>query len=188
MKPPETSFFRTEANLFRACAAFVLLSILMTTTAAVAAEENAPATNTPLALHPENPRYFLFRDQPAILVTSGEHYGALLNGEFDFETYFATLAADGFNLTRIFSGAYCEQIGAFKIERNTLAPAEGQLVAPWLRSDTPGYANGGKVRSFTVEPRLLRTFGGADEKVLPVTASPSSSCFSVPSTAMICGR
>jgi hypothetical protein len=143
MKPPETSVFRKEANLFRACAAFVLLSILMTTTAAVAAEENAPATNTPLALHPENPRYFLFRDQPAILVTSGEHYGALLNGEFDFETYFATLAADGFNLTRIFSGAYCEQIGAFKIERNTLAPAEGQLVAPWLRSDTPGYANGG---------------------------------------------
>ena len=61
----------------------------------------------PLALHPGNPRYFLLRNQPAILLTSGEHYGALLNADFDFETYFETLAADGFNLTRTFSGVYC---------------------------------------------------------------------------------
>lgn len=97
----------------------------------------------PLSLHPENPRYFQWRDKPAILVTSGEHYGALLNADFDFEPYFATLAKEGFNLTRLFSGAYCEQVGAFKITRNTLAPTEGKFVAPWARSETPGYANGG---------------------------------------------
>src|SRR5947208_3574989 len=33
----------------------------------------------PLALHPDNPHYFLFRGKPAVLVTSGEHYGAVLN-------------------------------------------------------------------------------------------------------------
>jgi len=104
---------------------------------------NLPGAFSPLALHPDNPRYFLFREKPAILVTSGEHYGALLNADFDFETYFATLAADGFNLTRVFSGVYCEPEGAFKIARNTLAPGPGKLVAPFARSDTPGYGNGG---------------------------------------------
>ncbi|HLV01937.1 MAG TPA: cellulase family glycosylhydrolase, partial [Acidobacteriota bacterium] len=43
----------------------------------------------------------------------------------------------------IFSGAYAEPQGAFRIERNTLAPAPGRLIAPWARSDTPGYAGGG---------------------------------------------
>ena len=108
---------------------------------------SAPASpagaSSPLALHPDNPRYFLFREKPAVLVTSGEHYGALLNGDFDFEPYFATLAADRLNLTRVFSGVYCEPDGAFRITRNTLAPGPGKLVAPFARGDTPGYANGG---------------------------------------------
>ena len=37
----------------------------------------------PLQLHPENPRYFLFRGKPTFLITSGEHYGAVLNLDFD---------------------------------------------------------------------------------------------------------
>ena len=55
----------------------------------------------------------------------------------------ATLAADGLNLTRTFPGEYVEPAGAFKIERNTLAPAAGKLICPWARSKTPGYKNGG---------------------------------------------
>src|SRR5262249_18410853 len=47
------------------------------------------------------------------------------------------------NLTRTFPGAYVEPVGAFKIERNTLAPARGRLLCPWARSETPGYVNGG---------------------------------------------
>src|SRR6266481_8876523 len=97
----------------------------------------------PLALHPKNPHYFLFRGKPAILVTSGEHYGAVLNLDFDYRKYLATLAGDGLNLTRTFTGAYVEPVGAFKIARNTLAPSTGRLICPWARSDTPGYPNGG---------------------------------------------
>jgi hypothetical protein len=97
----------------------------------------------PLALHPDNPHYFLFRGKPAVLVTSGEHYGALLNLDFDYRKYLARLEADGMNLTRTFPGAYVEPVGSFKIERNTLAPAANRLICPWARSDTPGYANGG---------------------------------------------
>src|SRR5690606_31196462 len=101
------------------------------------------AESVPLSLHPDNPHYFLFRGKPAVLITSGEHYGALLNLDFDYRTYLATLHSDGLNATRIFSGAYAEPQGAFRIERNTLAPAPGRLIAPWARSDTPGYAGGG---------------------------------------------
>jgi hypothetical protein len=101
------------------------------------------AAAQPLALHPENPHYFVFRGKPALLVTSGEHYGAVLNLDFDYHKYLTTLAADGLILTRTFPGAYVEPVGAFKIERNTLAPAPGRLICPWARSNTPGYANGG---------------------------------------------
>jgi hypothetical protein len=32
----------------------------------------------PIALHPDNGHYFRFRGKPAVLVTSAEHYGAVL--------------------------------------------------------------------------------------------------------------
>ncbi|WCJ57934.1 hypothetical protein NXS98_09345 [Fontisphaera persica] len=97
----------------------------------------------PLSLHPENPHYFLFRGQPTVLITSAEHYGAVLNRDFNYVKYLHTLAQDGLNNTRTFSGAYVEPQGAFNIERNTLAPAPGRFICPWARSDVPGYANGG---------------------------------------------
>jgi len=104
----------------------------------------APAApHDPIALHPENPHYFLWRAEPTILITSGEHYGAVLNRAFDTTRYLATLASYEFNLTRTFSGAYCEPQGAFNIEKNTLAPGRGDLICPWARSKMPGYANGG---------------------------------------------
>jgi len=97
-----------------------------------------------LKLHPDNPHYFLFRGQPTILITSGEHYGAVLNLDFDYVKYLDTLAKDQLNLTRMFTGgAYVEPAGAFNIARNTLAPARERFLAPWARSDTPGYAGGG---------------------------------------------
>src|SRR5262249_38631102 len=97
-----------------------------------------------LELHPENPHYFLFRGKPTILVTSGEHYGAVLNADFDYVQYLDTLQASGLNLTRTFTGGtYVEPPGAFKIKDNTLAPASGRYLAPWARSDQPGYAGGG---------------------------------------------
>ncbi len=79
------------------------------------------AEHVPLALHPENGHYFLFRGKPTVLIASGEHYGAVLNLDFDYRKYLDTLAADGLNNMRIFSGAYVEPQGAFNIARNTLA-------------------------------------------------------------------
>jgi hypothetical protein len=97
----------------------------------------------PIALHPENPHYLLFRGKPTVLVTSGEHYGAVLNLDFDYRRYLDELQAKGLNLTRTFSGTYREVAESFKIEENTLAPAAGRFIAPWARSDQPGAGDGG---------------------------------------------
>ncbi len=115
------------------------------------------AAISPIALHPENPHYFLWRDKPTILITSAEHYGAVLNRAFDYVKYLDTLETNGFNMTRTFSGAYCEPPGAFNIEKNTLAPAKGDLLCPWARSDTPGYTNGGNKFDLTKwDPEYFR--------------------------------
>lgn len=100
-------------------------------------------TERPITLHPANPRYFLFRDRPTLLITSGEHYGAVLNLDFDYIPYLNELQARGLNLTRTFSGAYREIPGSFHIQKNTLAPKPDRYLAPWPRSKTPGAADGG---------------------------------------------
>lgn len=91
----------------------------------------------PLRLHPMNQRYFEYRGKPVLLVTSAEHYGAVLNREFDYRKYLAALAADGMNYTRIFTGSYVEVPGSFGIDNNTLAPATGQFITPWQRTGEP---------------------------------------------------
>jgi hypothetical protein len=97
----------------------------------------------PIKLHPKNPHYFMIDKEPAILITSGEHYGAVLNLDFDYLPYLDELKSTGMNLTRTFSGAYCEKSGEFDIEKNTLAPFPNQFICPWARSSKPGYINGG---------------------------------------------
>ena len=95
-----------------------------------------------LRVHSANPRYLEWKGRPVALVGSGEHYGALVNLDFDFVRYFATLKNDGLNVTRVFSGAaYVEPQGAFDIERNTLAPAPGRYLPPWGKTDREGLWN-----------------------------------------------
>ena len=71
----------------------VLLSFLALCAVAV-------AKAGPIRLHPKNPHYFEFQAKPTVLITSTEHYGAVLNPDFDFITYLDTLKAAGLNLTR----------------------------------------------------------------------------------------
>lgn len=87
----------------------------------------------PIRLHPHNSHYFLFRNKPTFLITSGEHYGAILNQDFDYQSYLKELEANGLNLTRVFSGAYREVPGSFGIKANTLAPKESRYLCPWTR-------------------------------------------------------
>src|SRR6266545_1863122 len=111
--------------------------------ATLIAAAGGSSAGEPLRLHPENPHYFLFRGKPAVLVTSGEHYGAVLNLDFDYAAYLDQLRDDGLNHTRTWLGTYRELPGTFGITDNTLAPFEKRYACPWARSSTPGYFHGG---------------------------------------------
>src|SRR6266849_10915162 len=79
------------------------------------------AAAEPLHPHPTNPRLAVFRGRPTLLVGSTEHYGAVLNPDFDYRRYLDTVAAACLNLIRLFTGAYVEKQGDFGIRLNTLA-------------------------------------------------------------------
>ena len=100
------------------------------------------AFGQPFRLHPANPHYFEYRGKPTFLITSGEHYGAVLNLDFNYVRYLETLKKDGLNHTRTFVGNYREVPGSFNIERNTLAPAAARFSSPWPRSGEPGGVDG----------------------------------------------
>ena len=105
--------------------------------------QSSPARE-PIKLDPDNPHYFLFRGQPTILISAAEHYGAVVNLDFDYLSYLDELQAHGFNLTQIFSGILVESEKSTRLGyNNNLAPRPGRLLVPWARSSSPGYANGG---------------------------------------------
>ena len=88
----------------------------------------------PISLHPANPHYFSYNGNPTVLITSGEHYGAVMNPDFDYKIYLKTLKKDGLNLTRTMTGAYFEPAGAFNITKNTLGPEKEKFLCPWKRA------------------------------------------------------
>ncbi len=86
----------------------------------------------PIRLHPENQHYFLYKGKPLALISSAEHYGGVLNLDFDYQRYFETLSEDGMNYTRIFTGTYFEIEGeSFGIQNNTLAPKKDKIITPF---------------------------------------------------------
>ncbi|MGO8735658.1 MAG: hypothetical protein ACLQVM_23000 [Terriglobia bacterium] len=65
-------------------------------------EKQPPGHAAPFALHPENPKYFLFRGKPLVLVAASEHYGSVINRRFDFARYLADAADKKQTVTRTF--------------------------------------------------------------------------------------
>jgi len=99
------------------------------------------ASGGPIAISERNPHYFAYRGKEILLITSAEHYGALINKAFDYGRYFKALHEYGLNYTRIYPGTLVEEQGMF-MEGNVLAPGLA-LTTPWARSDVPGYVGGG---------------------------------------------
>jgi hypothetical protein len=105
------------------------------------------ASNT-VKLCQNNPHYLEYKGDPLILISSAEHYGAVLNLDFDYRLYLETLGKEGFNYTRIFTGTYIEPVeNIFGIRKNTLSPLPGKFIAPWFSEEgkydlerfNPGY-------------------------------------------------
>jgi hypothetical protein len=96
------------------------------------------------AVHPKNHRCFVFRDQPFRILSSAEHYGAVLNGDFDFDAYLREMHRTGQNHTRVFT-FYRELESSISPpgRMNTLAPRPEASVLPWSRAaDAASAADG----------------------------------------------
>lgn len=98
----------------------------------------------PVGVCPANPHYYCWNGQPALLITSAEHYGAVVNAEFDYVAYLDALHAAGLNYTRIYPGYLFEPVGKY-MTGNTLGPRPRSLLLPWARSSRPGYMLGGNL-------------------------------------------
>jgi hypothetical protein len=99
------------------------------------------SSSGPIRIHPGNPHYYLYNGQPTVLITSAEHYGAVVNGDFDYVAYLDALARYGLNYTRIYPGYLYEPKDKF-IRDNVLAPRPEALILPWARSTEPGFILG----------------------------------------------
>ena len=77
-------FLSLEDWMSRLGVATVTLAVLL---AASGTDAQTRGVREAISLHPENPHYFLWRGRPTILITSAEHYGAVLNLDFDFRRY-----------------------------------------------------------------------------------------------------
>ena len=94
-----------------------------------------------IRIHPENPKYFLFRGKPLVLITASEHYGSVMNRPFDFEKYLDDAAKHKMTLTRTFL-LFRELQGA----RNPSSPCKPEspdYIAPFPRTG-PGKALDGE--------------------------------------------
>jgi hypothetical protein len=135
----------------------------------------AQSQDRPIRLFPGNPHYFDWQGRATVLVASGEHYGAVINPDFDYRKYLAEVQAAGLNHTRVFLGDYVEGADSFGIVENPLAPAGGRFLAPWARSTVPGFARGGN--KFDLDrwdpayfERLHAFFAEADRRGIVVEA------------------
>lgn len=111
--------------------------------AQTSAKEEALAkdSSTPISIHPENPKYFIFRGKPLVLIAASEHYGAVVNRAFNFERYLTQAAGDKQTMTRAF--LLYRELPSARNPSATLSPLSPVFLAPWPRVG-PGKALDGE--------------------------------------------
>src|SRR4030095_9450460 len=111
------------------------------------------------------------------LITAGEHYGAVMNLDFDYPRYLDELKSNRFNLTRVFSGVYREVAGSFNITGNPLAPARSML-----RTSPSGWFASAE-RRFNVTPKTSPSGDPAHQRNPGIIAGKGH--FDAPSKAIL---
>src|SRR6184192_2279916 len=91
----------------------------------------AEPSDTPIRIHPDNPKYFLFRGKPAFLLTASEHYGSVLNRPFDFRKYLDDLVDKHMTLTRTF--LLYRELPSAKNPASPCKPRPEDYICPWPR-------------------------------------------------------
>src|SRR4051794_35104432 len=122
-----TSGHPSRKNLFLIASAFVLA------TGVFAAD--------PISIHPENPRYFLLRGKPLILLTATEHFGSVINRPFDFEKYLDDAVRHKMTMTRTF--LLFRELQGVRNPSSPCKPESPDYIAPFPRTG-PGKAMDGE--------------------------------------------
>jgi Cellulase (glycosyl hydrolase family 5) len=107
----------------------------------VTAPDSVASPDQPITIHPENPRYFLFRGKPLVLIAATEHYGSIVNRNFDFVRYLEDAAERKQTVTRTFL-----LFRELQSARNPCSPLKAEspdFIAPWPRTG-PGKALDGE--------------------------------------------
>ena len=91
----------------------------------------------PIRKHPDNPHYFAYKGKPLVLITTDQHYGAVINLDFDYIPFLDRLHEYGMNLTRIYPGGYVEMKDQYA-KGNPLGPSPGRYLLPWKQSAVEG--------------------------------------------------
>jgi len=95
----------------------------------------------PIGIHPDNPKYFLFRGKPLVLLTATEHYGSVLNRAFDCPKYLDDVVDKRMTLTRTF--LLFRELASAQNPASTCKPNSPDYIAPWPRTG-PGKAQDGE--------------------------------------------
>ena len=116
----------------------VLVLMLVFASPLVLPSHNCSASDAVFSVHPKNHRCFLYQGKPMKILTSAEHYGAVMNGEFDYDVYLKEMQRTGQNATRVFT--FYRELWGHNV-RNTLATSKETpetTVMPWKRASGRG--------------------------------------------------
>ncbi|MBI3465474.1 MAG: hypothetical protein HY000_20825 [Planctomycetes bacterium] len=133
---------RAERIRRASCASLMCFTVSLASLGRAVADGMPASDKSPaVSLHPDNPRYLLFRGRPVVLVTGTEHYGAVFNRPFDYRAYLDDMAERKLNLTRTF--VLFRELQASRNPYSTCKPESPDYIAPWPRSG-PGLASDGE--------------------------------------------
>ncbi len=150
MKPrPETDRTWTHGRTFflrlgsATSSLVIVVGLCLALTGVIGCEGSASAADAgksdsgPVRKHPDNPHYFSYKGKPLVLITTDQHYGAVINLDFDYIPFLDRLHEYGLNLTRIYPGAYVEMKDQYA-KGNPLGPAPNRYILPWRKSAVSG--------------------------------------------------
>ena len=111
----------------------VFMLMVVFVSSLVLPSHNCIASDLVFSVHPKNHRCFLYRGKPIKIVTAAEHYGAVMNTNFDYNVYLKEMRRTGQNQTRVFT--FYRELWGHNV-RNTLAVSTErpqETIMPWQR-------------------------------------------------------
>ena len=123
-----------DANVVGLC---IALAGLIGCRGPVSVADARKSESGPVRKHPDNPHYFSYQGKPLVLITTDQHYGAVINRDFDYLPFLDRLREFGMNLTRIYPGAYVEMKDQYA-KGNPLGPAPDRYSLAWKKSLVSG--------------------------------------------------